>query len=212
MRFSQTRPCPKRVPRLVRGYSLTELLVVLSASTIILTMSAVLIHRIMHEQSRAQDFQDAERSSLRLSAQFRRDVHRASNVSLQESEASRGLTLHFAKSQANAHRQIEYRFEQGCVTRILSDNGNTAWREEFSFPAETEWTMHEETDPRRLLLVAHNRPQGILAENDQHLEEDQHDNRRPAALWITPVIFRVEACLRRVPGVVLTFESGESSK
>lgn len=59
-----------------RGVSLIELLVVMSAATVILTLSTGLIHRIMHAQSKARGLAEIERTTLRLGNRFRRDVHR----------------------------------------------------------------------------------------------------------------------------------------
>ena len=53
-----------------RGVSLVELLVVMSAATVILTLSTGLIHRIMHAQSKARVLADMERTTHAAGRQF----------------------------------------------------------------------------------------------------------------------------------------------
>ena len=70
-----------------RAASLAELLVIMSACTIILTTSVQLIHRAMHSQSASRVFFDCERSAQRLSQQFRSDVHEATSGKIKDGAA-----------------------------------------------------------------------------------------------------------------------------
>jgi hypothetical protein len=130
-----------------RAVSLVELLVVMTACSVVLTMSASLIHRIMHAQTKTREFFDVERSALRLSSQFRRDVHAASNATPAEAGDGVFLRLQFADGQA-----VEYHRAKGQITRIKSLEGGTAAREEFKFPANVALKVEEEAEPRRLVL------------------------------------------------------------
>ena len=66
-----------RIAKSRRGVSLTELLLLMSSYTMILSMCTVLLHRVMHVEIESRSFVDAERTSERLSRQFRQDVHQA---------------------------------------------------------------------------------------------------------------------------------------
>ena len=165
-----------------RGVSLAELLVVISSATVILTMSATLIHRIMHTQSRAYAFFCVERSALRLTTQFRRDVHSATDASIDGAGDEGVLTL-----QLTGDQTVEYRRAEGNVARVLSSGGDVVAREEFPFPAGTEWGLQEHQAPRRLILSLEGQPQDNLDPNE----------KRPSPLFAVPVGFRAEACLGR---------------
>ena len=63
-----------------RGVTLTELLVVLSVCSVVMTISIALIQRAMHAERRSRTFFNLQRSSLRLADQFRADVRQASAI------------------------------------------------------------------------------------------------------------------------------------
>jgi type II secretory pathway component PulJ len=132
-----------------RGASLVELIAVMSACSVILTMSAGLIHRAMLAQSQTRSFFDVERSALRLSGQFRRDVHRANAVP--ENAAMEEGT--FLRLQLPDHETVEYRRLAHRVLRVLSHNGQTVSREEFPFSTAIDVAVREEASPRRLVLA-----------------------------------------------------------
>ena len=164
------------------GVSLVELLVVMSMATVILTTSATLIHRIMRVQSKAYAFFDVQRSALRLTSQFRRDVHQATDASIRGEGVEALLTLPSAGNQ-----RVQYRLADGNVLRVLSIKGDAVSQEVFSFPADTEWTLQKRADPRRLVLALAARPPGNTGTGGQG----------PATRFTSPVRFRVEACFRR---------------
>lgn len=117
-----------------RGASLVELLLIMSACTVVLTLSAELIHRVMIAQSKATTFLNAERSAQRLTAAFRRDVHAATER--REGEEAKPASGQLLALTLPDDRLVEYRLEQGTITRTLSENDATKAREQFVFPAE----------------------------------------------------------------------------
>ena len=130
-----------------RGISLVELMLTLSACTVILTMSAGLIHRAMHAQSKSRMFFDGERSALRLAESFRRDVHDANSIATRETGGGDLLLrLQLAKEQS-----VEYRQAAGRVERLWHVDGIVRAREAFVFPAETR-LMTETEGPRLITL------------------------------------------------------------
>lgn len=135
-----------------RGVSLVELLVVMSLGAGLLTTSAVALHRIMHVHGKARNFLAASHSGLRLADQFRRDVHRATQVSITNLDAPLVLRLQLGEAQV-----VEYSHLGGTVRRTQSDGANVS-REEYSFPAESQVSIREESSPRLLSLSITSQP------------------------------------------------------
>jgi hypothetical protein len=121
-----------------RGASLAELLLIMSASSIILTMSAGILHRAMHAQSRSRSFFDIERASLRLSKDFRRDVHSAKRVNT--AGLDRGALVSFTMGDDEV---IEYRRADVGIERTVRRGGQTQSREDYSIPQDVQVAIQE---------------------------------------------------------------------
>ena len=100
-----------------RAVSLVELLVVMSASTLILTLSATLVHRAMHTNSRTRDFSSVERSSLRLFDYFRMDVQQATKAVVNQRGVSEGKFLELMLPE---NCVLEYWREGDVVKRTVA--------------------------------------------------------------------------------------------
>lgn len=171
-----------------RGIMLVELVVVMSSATIVLSMSAVMIHRIMRVQSSAYEFFDVERSALRLGSQFRNDVHAATDASLQVADNETVLTLQRADDQT-----VRYERAEANVVRLLINNGDIVARESFAFPTDTRWTIEEQKNPRRFVISLDNQVQDPVPQK----AGAPRNALRSASLLSIPVCFQVEACLGR---------------
>src|SRR5437762_5225510 len=101
-----------RITKSRGGVSLIELLGLMSSCTIILTMSAVLLHRMMRVQIDTRAFVDMERSSSRLSQQFRQDVHQATAAVLGDSKLKENVFLQLQLPQETI---IEYSRLDGAI-------------------------------------------------------------------------------------------------
>jgi len=164
-----------------RAVSLVELLLAMSACTVILTMSAALIHRVMHVQSRSREFQGVERSTMRLAQQFRHDVHNAKDAVV---EANLGEGR-FLRLQLAGEQVVEYRRSEGAVLRILLEAGNARGREEFAFPANIELTVSR--DPPRLITLS----------IDSQPEDTPLEGQSPAGAFDVRVNLQAAAALNR---------------
>jgi hypothetical protein len=173
-----------------RAVSLLELILAMSACTVILTLSAALLHRIMHAQSRSREFQDVERSALRLAQQFRHDVHAATDAFI-EADLGEGR---FLRLQLAGERAVEYRRSEGAVLRIVLEAGNTRGREEFAFPANIELTMSR--DPPRLITLS------IASRPEESAPKDQS----PAGAFDVRVNLQASAALNRAAAVADSFQ------
>ena len=155
--------------RIRRGVSLVELLVVMSACSVILTMSASLIHRAMRTHAQTRAFFNVERSAMRLFEQFRRDVHLAINCTI-DATAQEGSFLRIELFDGTI---IEYRRQDESIFRTVSEHDETLAREDFSFSAAMDLTIREEDLPRRLILSISTQVQESKIEKGRALETFQ---------------------------------------
>lgn len=164
-----------------RGVSLVELILTLSACTVILTMSAGLIHRALHAQSKARLFFDTERSTHRLGESFRRDIHAAQSAAV-AGDGDDGAAL--LRLELPGEQAIEYWQETGRVERLWLVEGEVRAREAFTFSAETRFQVERES-PRLIALSVIPFTANAGPEN------------RPLPSYTVPVSVRVEAVLGR---------------
>ena len=82
-----------RIAKSRRGVSLTELLMLMSSCTMILSLCAVLLHRVMRVEIESRSIVAAERTSERLSHQFRQDVHQATGGEADGSKLKKNVFL-----------------------------------------------------------------------------------------------------------------------
>lgn len=174
----------KHCHRAVRqGASLVELLVVMSAATVILTITAALLHRIMFAQSKARAFIDAERTSLRLANSFRSDVHQSISASTAEAVAESNA---FLKLDMSDGQRIEYRRDEGTILRVLLSGDQIVSREAFFFTAEIEVSVKNE-GARLIALSISSHPGEAATTNG--------NSALPA--YFIPINLHVEATLSR---------------
>jgi hypothetical protein len=153
-------------------------------------MSAGLIHRALHAQSKARLFFDTQRSATRVGESFRRDIHDAQSAAV-EGEAESGnalLRLTLAGGQV-----IEYRQDAGRVERLWLVEDAVRARESFNFSAETR-------------LQAERLSQRVIALSAIPLAAEAGPEQRPLPSYTVPVSFRVEAVLGRNASLVDTPE------
>ncbi len=168
-----------------RGASLTELLIMLQACVLILTLSAALLHRVMHAQSRASAFGNVERNSLRLARQFRHDVQQASSVKLKPEELGPGMILQL---DLGNERVVEYFRFGDTIQRVLQAGKSTAAREEFVFTPEMQLFVREELSPKRITLSLESLPPRGEATEEAHPRVPLHET--PLALQVSAVLGR----------------------
>jgi hypothetical protein len=171
-----------------KGISLVELVVVMSAATVILTISAALLHRVMLAHSAARAFSDVERTSLRLANAFRSDVHQAVLATMFEPSPADGpfLRLELSSDKLSSGNRLEYRYEQGAILRMALDGERTVAREVFDFGQEINVAAQKD-GPRLLTLSISARPPGATSADGGSLS--------PA--HAVPVRLQVEAALHR---------------
>lgn len=143
----------KEVVKKRRGASLVELLVVMSLGAGLLTTTAVVLHRVMHSHGKTRHFLDASRSALRLSDQFRSDVHRARKVTKDNLDAPIVVRLELGAADI-----VEYTHEGGVVRRTELKQDKVASREEYIFPANSKLIIRELPSPPLVSLSISSTP------------------------------------------------------
>jgi hypothetical protein len=161
-----------------RAISIVELTVFMTAASVILTMSAALVHQAMRTHSESRAFYDAQRSALRLARQLRRDAYEATAASVDGENLDDNVVL---RLQMAGRRTVEYSHDGGQVLRILSQPGGAAKRDEFAFPSPVDLVVRGEDSPPRIVLT---------------LTAKQVDPPRPRAMTVD---LHVEASLNLNP-------------
>ena len=133
-----------------RGVSLIELLLIMSACTVVLTLTGVLLHRVMRIQMQSRVHVNVERSSMRLSEQFRRDIHQARAAITGNPDQDGNV---FLRLESADDRVIAYSRDKGLVRRLESSSNQPTRREEFEFPAASVLRIEQQSAPQRLALT-----------------------------------------------------------
>lgn len=167
-----------------RAISILELMLVMSASTVVLSLSGVLLHRAMLVQIQSRSRTHVENTSLRLAHQFRTDVHAAREAKPDNAHGAAGVFLHLA---AGDDRTIEYSRENGNVLRLETGGNQPSRREVFEFPPAAQLVIEQLNAPNRLALTIQLRaPEQPSASNDIRLDMNP-----------VPVSLHVEAAIGR---------------
>lgn len=187
-----------------RGISLVELLVVMSGCSIVLSTSAVLIHRAMRAQLATRHFFDQERAAQRLSRQFRADIREAANVESDPEQLDSGAVVRISRPGDGS---IEYRREAnlpGTIIRMHQPESGAARREEFNLGSRVQVAAQRLDGPDRLVLAvtAEDAPVDPAASVTAKAVREA-----PSELRVEAVIGRERTMIERVRAV--DEESGE---
>ena len=135
-----------------RAISLIELLAVLSGCSVVLGLTASLLHQTLRAQSHTRDFFTVERNVQRLARQFRSDVHAAAtdSIDLVDSEDINGGEL--LRLQLPDGQTIAYQRSAAKVIRIVTQTDAPTAREEYTLSESMEIDVRRADSPQRLIL------------------------------------------------------------
>lgn len=122
-----------------RGVSLVELLVVLSTWSILITISATLLHRVMQSHTESRQFAQHQRTATALSRQFRADIHAATTAETDEE----GFLVTLEMTDGS---QIDYVTTQTGVMRYHTRTSRSDQTETYPFPKLTAWQVNLKSD------------------------------------------------------------------
>jgi hypothetical protein len=135
-----------------RGISLVELLVVMSGCTLVLSTSAMLIHRAMRAHSETRHFFDNERAAQRLSRQFRADARHAKDAEIQGPQLEQGIVARITLEDGGT---VEYRHDARApaeVVRVQTLDEGVVLHESFRLGSGVRAVVQRLDTPDRLVL------------------------------------------------------------
>ena len=135
-----------------RAISLIELLAVLSGCSVVLGLTASLLHQTMRAQSHTREFFDVERSAQRLARQFRSDVHAAAADSIDIVDSKNADGSELLRLRLPDGQTIAYQRSAAKVIRIVTQADAPTAREEYVLSESMEIDVRETDSPQRLVL------------------------------------------------------------
>jgi hypothetical protein len=166
------------------GVSLTEMLVLMSSCTLILSMSAMLLHRVMRIEVDSRSSIDAERTCSRLAHQFRDDAHQATSFSIKNDKSTAG---EFLLLQLPQDQTVAYSRTDSGIERALSRKGKVVARDEFAFQRSCTVDIREEQSPKRVILTV----------ASPVLDQSGDTTKQVPSLKAIPMGLVIEACVGR---------------
>ncbi len=126
-----------------RGFTLVEMLAVISVSSVLLVIATGAVHRAMRLEHRWADQADVNRVLTRLARDFRADVHRCRQASLNEDslvltalagevvtyEVTATEIIRDAQAPAKGRQREFYRLPADCLANFLIEAGEPTWVE-----------------------------------------------------------------------------------
>ena len=170
-----------------RAISLIELLAVLSGCSVVLGLTASLLHQTMRAQSHTRDFFDVERNAQRLARQFRSDVHAAAADSIDDVDAEGVSDGEMLRLQLPDGLTITYQRAAEKIIRIASQTDAPTAREEYALSESMEIDVRELDGPLRYALSISSAPP----------QPSKEAPPSPASIRATPVNLEVEAAPAR---------------
>jgi type II secretory pathway component PulJ len=113
-----------------RGVSLVELMVTLSACSVLLSMCAMLMHRMFHSHRRGTVATAQEQTLWRLETAFRRDVLLARAVQAARDDLPAEVLVRLDMGNSET---IDYRLAATQIERVVQRPATPSSREEFHF-------------------------------------------------------------------------------
>ena len=120
----------ERAMRKHRGFSLIEMLVVITVSAALLGICTSILHLLMRSERAGRDHLHQATSAARLARQFRNDVHAAITPPAPGDAARPGWRFELAPGQT-----VVYRIEPGRVDRTEWERQKLRRQESYDLPA-----------------------------------------------------------------------------
>ncbi|NQU24751.1 MAG: prepilin-type N-terminal cleavage/methylation domain-containing protein [Candidatus Nealsonbacteria bacterium] len=116
-----------------RGFSLIELVVVISVGSVLLGVTVGVFHLLFRMEHTARQYVHQSAVTAQLADRFRRDVHQAVDATVADDDAGQ-LTL-------SPGHTIVYQPRPGELVRVERIDGADRCRETFSLPPQTTVSM-----------------------------------------------------------------------
>lgn len=129
------------------GFTLVEMLLVISLSSIVVCTVGVVFNGLRSAQRALGEHQTAIDNIARLAEQFRTDVHSAASAEIKPAaESGDNESPHnmLKLSQPN-EKDIEYAADGSCVTRVVRSGDQVIQRESYALPerSQVRWELDD---------------------------------------------------------------------
>ena len=131
-----------------RGFTLVELIVTISTASVLLTLATGVVHSTMRFESMSRQRAEVHRAAVRLSHDFRHDVHRASDFRISD-RADQPHTIRLTLPEGS---EVTYQVTRQRVLREQRLNDLQVARETYDFPANYQ-VMFSQSDPQMAELT-----------------------------------------------------------
>lgn len=129
------------------GFTLIELMIALGATTVLLGVSAGLVHRAMNAHAVARHRATMQHEAMRLSRQLRDDLRYAESLATSEGEFK--LTIR----RSDAAATLAYTLSDGAVLRELQgDAGTPSHRETYRFAQGVSLAAEQQDAAQRVAI------------------------------------------------------------
>lgn len=129
------------------GFTLVEVLLVVSLSSIVLCTVGVIFHSLHSAQRSLGEHQTAIDNIARLADQFRADVHSASSAQITPAApSSDNQSPHdMLKLSQPGQTQVDYETDGNCVTRVARSGDQITQRESYALPerCQVQWRLDD---------------------------------------------------------------------
>jgi prepilin-type N-terminal cleavage/methylation domain-containing protein len=124
-----------------RGYSLIELVVVMTIATVIVGLAAAMLHLLLQTERNGRQQMHCSAALSRLADQFRSDVHAAARQLPATPFAAQGRATGDADPagwtfELEAGRNVQYRAQAGQIERVETLGGQIERRESYALPPD----------------------------------------------------------------------------
>lgn len=140
------------------GFTLIEMVAVMGVTAFILVSTAVTISSLQRLNRKLRDDIPANARVSRLALQFRTDVHSAREMTLEKNALGRSVL----RLTVEPDRVMEYRTEQGQISRVARGGPQPEHQETFQLPHGSQVELSMEEDSKSLVSLTIRRPAGKI--------------------------------------------------
>ncbi len=131
-----------------RGFTLVELIVTISTASVLLMLATGVVHSTMRFESMSRQRAEVHRAAVRLSHDFRHNVHRANGFRISD-RADQSHTIRLILPEGS---EVTYQVTRQRVLREQRLNDLQVARETYDFPANYQ-VMFSQSEPQMAELT-----------------------------------------------------------
>ena len=151
-----------------RGFTLVEMVVTISTASILLTLATGVVHRVMRFESVSRQRASVHRAAMRLSHDFRHDVHRANGFEI--SDPPEQPTMRLTLPEGN---DVTYQVTSQRVLREQQLEDQQVAREIYDFPTDYQVRFSRSAPRLAEISIVHILPLvGIDPQTVVHVETE----------------------------------------